>query len=115
MKKVVAIITLGLLAVFGIGFVGGCASTRITAKTVVSAALKDAYQLGGSTAVSNRIERLVIDGKLTREQADNLHIFAQGVYERIIEDLDAAPTIPCEDSCEDDAYCGECAACRETE
>lgn len=114
MKKVIAIVTIAALALMGIVGVSGCVSER-SVKTAVSAALKDAYALGGSTAVSNRIERLVIDGKLTREQADNLHIFAQGVYERIIEDLDAAPTVPCENSCEDDAYCGECAACRETE
>lgn len=114
MKKAIAIVAIAAIALMGIVGVSGCVSER-SVKTAVSAALKDAYQLGGSTAVSNRIERLVIDGKLTREQADNLHIFAQGVYERIIEDLDAVPTAPREDSCEDDAYCGECAACRATE
>lgn len=125
MKRIVLGLVIAAIALVSIGFVSGCLSER-SVKTVVSAALKDAYQLGGSTAVSNRIEKLAQDGKLTREQADALHTFAQGVYERVIDDLDGKPVasgtdactdsscvLDCEDSGEDDAYCGDCDQCRD--
>ena len=115
MKKLIAIIAVSIVAVFGIGFVGGCASTRVTAKTAVAAALKDAYALGGSTAVSNRIEKLVVDGKITVEQAAALHAIAQGVYERVIEELDGTPAEADVGPCEDDANCGNCDACRDAD
>ena len=111
MKRLIVIIAVAAVAASGIAIVGGCAGTRVTTKALVSAALKDAYALGGSTAVSNRIERLVVDGKLMRDQADALHTFAKGVYERILEDLDGTPCEPCED----DASCGKCDACRDAD
>ena len=40
-------------------------------------------------AVSNRIEQLVVDGKITEAQAANLHRLAQDVYDGVVERLEA--------------------------
>ena len=69
----------------------GCETTTPTREQVrsdVEWALRIAYDVGGRNAVSNRIEQLVVKGKLTREQADALHYAAQRAYEKAVEDLD---------------------------
>ena len=68
----------------------GCrylASPEAKAKVVES--LKTAYAEGGRTAVSNRIEKLVVTGDLSRRQAAKLHEIAQGVYDHVVEKLEA--------------------------
>ena len=59
------------------------------AKPALAVALKDAYALGGATAVSNKIEQLVVDGKVTPAQAAQLHILAQALFDRAVERLEA--------------------------
>ncbi|MGN0847858.1 MAG: hypothetical protein ACI4RA_10810 [Kiritimatiellia bacterium] len=93
-----------ILGTFAVHLLTGCTTTvklPAATKTVVSAALKDAYAYGGATAVSNRIEQLVVDGKITPEQAIQLHALAQGVYERIINRLDKEIGVAddCGDAC----------------
>lgn len=58
-------------------------------KPALAVALKDAYALGGATAVSNKIEQLVVDGKVTPAQAAQLHILAQALFDRAVERLEA--------------------------
>jgi len=58
------------------------------AKPALAVALKDAYALGGATAVSNKIEQLVVDGKVTPEQAAQLHVLAQRVFDRAVDRLE---------------------------
>ena len=68
----------------------GCrylASPEAKAKVVES--LKTAYAEGGRTAVSNKIEKLVEMGDLSRKQAAKLHEIAQGVYDHVVEKLEA--------------------------
>ena len=99
-------VILGTLAVH---LLTGCSTTvklPAATKAVVSATLKDAYAYGGATAVSTPIETLVADGKITPEQALQLHALAQGVYERIIERLDKE--IGVEDECGDACSEPEC-------
>ena len=51
-------------------------------------------------AVSNRIEKLVRSGDLSRKQADKLHELAQGLYDRILEKLEDCDVEACLD-CKD--------------
>lgn len=53
----------------------------------IAQAIQTAYDMGGREAVSNRIESLVVEGKLSASQAMRLHALAQLAYEGIIEDL----------------------------
>ena len=120
LKSVRELAVIALAAVLAANLAAGCASAerRATVKSVVSAALKDAYALGGATAVSNRIEQLALDGKITEEQAAALHEIAQGVYERVLEHLDesAAATDAADYPTENaDANCGNCDECRAVE
>ena len=59
------------------------------AKARVVESLKAAYAEGGRTAVSNRIEKLVSSGDLSSKQAAKLHGIAQGVYDHVVEKLEA--------------------------
>ena len=68
----------------------GCrylASPEAKAKVVES--LKTAYAEGGRTAVSNRIEKHVASGDISVKQAAKLHEIAQGVYDHVVEKLEA--------------------------
>ena len=55
----------------------------------ISFVLKEAYANGGKVAVSNRIEQLVVDGKITADQALILHATAEKIYRDVVEHLDA--------------------------
>lgn len=67
----------------------GCALVRqLGQKANVTECLKTAYAEGGATAVSNRIESLVVSGDLSRKQADRLHVAAQAAYERLLEHIE---------------------------
>ena len=88
-------------------------------------------------AVSNKIESLVAEGKLTPSQAVRLHALAQLAYEGIMDDLatgdaatNAAPASASQDGCTDcslpdassdcgdcneDANCGKCDDCKDGE
>ena len=129
----VAIAAVAVAAIIGCESTGG-ASRRQNIATVI----QTAYDFGGREAVSNKIESLVAEGKLTPSQAVRLHALAQLAYEGIMDDLatgDAAATnaapasasqggctdcsLPdasagCAD-CNEDANCGKCADCKDGE
>jgi len=70
----------------------GCAYVKAMhedAKPAVVVLLKEAYANGGAAAVSNRIEKLVASGDLSPEQAARLHVIGQGVYDRVVDRLEA--------------------------
>ena len=78
----VAIAAVAVAAIIGCESIGG--GTR---KQNIAAVIQTAYDLGGREAVSNKIESLVAEGKLTPSQAVRLHALAQLAYEGIMDDL----------------------------
>jgi len=68
----------------------GCAYvSKEKAHGTVAFVLREAYACGGATAVSNRIEQLVADGKVTPEQAKALHASAEKLYADVVEKFEA--------------------------
>ena len=124
----VAIAAIAVAAIIGCSSLGG-GSRRQSIATVI----QTAYDLGGREAVSNKIESLVAEGKLTPSQAVRLHALAQLAYEGVMDDLapatNAAPasasqggctdcSLPdasggCGSDCNEDANCGKCDACKD--
>ncbi|MCR5414552.1 MAG: hypothetical protein K6F50_07495 [Kiritimatiellae bacterium] len=89
-----------VFALAAISLTAGCATQDGTSRRQEAVALLSAaYDLGGKEAVSNRIERLVEDGKITRSQGDRLHTVAQIAFDEALERLEG----------EKDAACGGCA------
>lgn len=86
----------------------GCATVkRAVARERVVEAIKTAYENGGRAAVSNRIERLVADGKLSAKQGAKIHRIMQMAYDGLIGDVAAK----IEDAaCEEDTSCPPCGA-----
>ena len=78
----VAIAAVAVAAIIGCESIGG--GTR---KRNIATVIQTAYDLGGREAVSNKIESLVAEGKLTPSQAVRLHALAQLAYEGIMDDL----------------------------
>ena len=78
----VAIAAIVVAAMIGCSTLGG-GSRRQNIATVI----QTAYDMGGREAVSNKIESLVAEGKLTPSQAVRLHALAQLAYEGIMDDL----------------------------
>ena len=85
--QLVAAAAIAFLCVRGLTGCRYLASPEAKAKVVES--LKTAYAEGGRTAVSNKIEKLVETGDLSRKQAAKLHEIAQGVYDHVVEKLEA--------------------------
>ena len=126
----VAIAAIAVAAIIGCSSLGG-GSRKANIATVI----QTAYDMGGREAVSNKIESLVAEGKLTPSQAVRLHALAQLAYEGIVDDLNAgvgtatnatpasAPqdgctgcSLPdasggCVNECNEDANCGRCRDC----
>ena len=99
----VAIAAVAVVAIIGCSSLGG-GSRRQNIATVI----QTAYDMGGREAVSNKIESLVAEGKLTPSQAVRLHALAQLAYEGIIDDLttgnaatNATPTSASQGGCGD--------------
>ena len=99
----VAIAAVAVAAIIGCESIGG--GTR---KQNIATVIQTAYDLGGREAVSNKIESLVAEGKLTPSQAVRLHALAQLAYEGIMDDLatgdaatNAAPASASQDGCTD--------------
>ena len=127
----VAIAAIAIAAIIGCeSIVGG------TRRQNIAAVIQTAYDMGGREAVSNKIESLVAEGKLTPSQAVRLHALAQLAYEGIMDDLagggaatNAVPasasqggcadcSLPdasggCGSDCNEDANCGKCDACKD--
>ena len=128
----VAIAAVAVAAIIGCSSLGG-GSRKANIATVI----QTAYDMGGREAVSNKIESLVAEGKLTPSQAVRLHALAQLAYEGIMDDLatgdattNAAPASASQGGCTDcllpdasagcadcneDANCGKCADCKDGE
>jgi hypothetical protein len=127
----VAVAAIAVAAIIGCSSLGG-GSRRQNIATVI----QTAYDLGGREAVSNKIESLVAEGKLTPSQAVRLHALAQLAYEGIMDDLAAGGTVTnappptcsqggCTDcsvpdasggsggECNEDANCGKCTDCED--
>ena len=78
----VAIAAIAVAAIIGCSSLGG-GSRKANIATVI----QTAYDMGGREAVSNKIESLVAEGKLTPSQAVRLHALAQLAYEGLMDDL----------------------------
>ena len=132
-----AIVAVAIAAV-AVAAIIGCESTGGgTRKQNIATVIQTAYDFGGREAVSNKIESLVAEGKLTPSQAVRLHALAQLAYEGIMDDLTtgnaATNAVPasasqggCTDcslpdasadcgDCNEDANCGKCADCKDGE
>ena len=127
------------IAAVAVAAIIGCESTGGgSRKQNIATVIQTAYDLGGREAVSNKIESLVAEGKLTPSQAVRLHALAQLAYEGIMDDLatgdaattNAAPASASQGGCDgcsihdassdcgdcnEDANCGKCADCRDGE
>lgn len=67
----------------------GCTTTsKAKVDETVAFVLKEAYTHGGKTAVSNRIEQLVVEGKIAANQALVLHAAAEKIYQDVVTHLD---------------------------
>ena len=109
----VAIAAIAIAAIIGCSSLGG--GSR---KQNIATVIQTAYDMGGREAVSNKIESLVAEGKLTPSQAVRLHALAQLAYEGIMDDLttgdaastNAVPTTASQGGCTD---CAPSDACKE--
>ena len=129
-----AIVAVAIAAV-SVAAIIGCESIMGgTRRQNIAAVIQTAYDMGGREAVSNKIESLVAEGKLTPSQAVRLHALAQLAYEGVMDDLatgdaatNAAPATASQGGCTDcslpdasagsgdcneDARCGKCADCK---
>ena len=93
-EKILGLVTQGALA-FAAVFLcvklcTGCTLLRRThANETLAHALREAYANGGAASVSNRIEKLVVSGDLSRRQADRIHDLAQKVDDGVVERLES--------------------------
>ena len=85
-KKQKLVVSILVILAFGLGMatmVGcGCLTKEQIAGTA-STVLEIAYASGGATAVAQRIDKMVADGKITAEQAVQLKAAAQRSYEEL--------------------------------
>ena len=137
-STVCRVIIMAAIAAAAIAVLIGCTTEGGTRRQNIAQVIQTAYDLGGREAVSNRIESLVTEGKLTPSRAVRLHALTQLAYEGIMDDLerggadptDAVPASASQDGCGDcsvpdasidcgdsneDAYCGECEDCKADE
>jgi len=76
----------------------GCASIGQTEqRRQLAAVIRTAYAAGGRAAVSNRIERLVVDGDVSEAEAELLHQTAQAVYDSVVANLESGGEPDCGD------------------
>lgn len=67
----------------------GCAimkSERVKEKTIE--VLKSSFAEGGQTAVSNKIEKLVLSGDISRKQADKIYELSEKLYKEVLTKLE---------------------------
>ena len=128
--------TLIVVASAAVAAIIGCSSIGEHRRQNIAQVIQTAYDLGGREAVSNRIESLVREGKLSPTQGARLHALAQLAYEGIMDDLAAGGTVTnappptcsqggCTDcsvpdasggsggECNEDANCGKCTDCED--
>ena len=89
-KKQKLVVSLLVILAFGLGMatmVGCGCLTREQLAGTASTVLEIAYASGGATAVAQRIDKMVADGKITAEQAAQLKAAAQRSYEELQKKL----------------------------
>ena len=89
-RLVAALVTMVALCA-GLGT--GCTTTvtpekRAAIRSEVADVMRFAYEVGGRAAYSNYVERMVADGKLTPDQAEQLHVISQEVFDRLVDKPD---------------------------
>ena len=89
-RLVAALVTMVALCA-GLGT--GCTTTvtpekRAAIRSEVADVMRFAYEVGGRAAYCNYVERMVADGKLTPDQAEQLHVISQEVFDRLVDKLD---------------------------
>ena len=82
-----AIVAVAIAAVAVAAIIGCSSLGEGSRRQNIATVIQTAYDLGGREAVSNKIESLVSEGKLTPSQAVRLHALAQLAYEGIMDDL----------------------------
>ena len=131
-----AIVAVAIAAVVVAAIIGCESIVGGTRRQNIAAVIQTAYDMGGREAVSNKIESLVREGKLSPSQAIRLHALAQLAYEGIMDDLatgggaatNATPSASSQGGCSDcsvpdasggsggdcneDANCGNCTDCK---
>ena len=103
-----AIVAVAIAAVAVAAIIGCSSLGEGSRRQNIATVIQTAYDLGGREAVSNEIESLVSEGKLTPSQAVRLHALAQLAYEGIMDDLttggaatNATPTSASQGGCGD--------------
>jgi len=102
----IAVATLVVVASVAVAAIIGCSSIGEHRKQNIAQVIQTAYDLGGREAVSNRIESLVAEGKLSPTQGARLHALAQLAYEGVMDDL-----APATNAVSASASQGGCDAC----
>ena len=103
-----AIVAVAISAVAVAAIIGCSSLGEGSRRQNIATVIQTAYDMGGREAVSNKIESLVAEGKLTPSQAVRLHALAQLAYEGIMDDLttgnaatNATPTSASQGGCGD--------------
>jgi hypothetical protein len=104
-----AIVAVAVAAIAVAAIIGCSSFSGGSRKANIATVIQTAYDMGGREAVSNKIESLVAEGKLTPSQAIRLHALAQLAYEGIMDDLatgggaatNATPSASCQGGCSD--------------
>ena len=88
-RSILNLLLAACMALLCVRLCTGCTIIRqLGQKANVTECLKTAYAEGGATAVSNKIESLVVSGDLSRKQADRLHVVAQAAYDKLLEHVE---------------------------
>ena len=98
--------TLIVVASAAVAAIIGCSSLGEHRRQNIAQVIQTAYDHGGREAVSNRIESLVAEGKLSPTQGARLHALAQLAYEGVMDDL-----APATNAVSASASQGGCDAC----
>ena len=98
--------TLIVVASAAVAAIIGCSSIGEHRRQNIAQVIQTAYDLGGREAVSNRIESLVREDKLSPTQGARLHALAQLAYEGIMDDL--APATNAAPASASQSGCGGC-------
>ena len=85
--KVCRVIVAVAIAAVAVAAIIGCSSMNGSRRLNIAQVIQTAYDLGGREAVSNKIESMVAEGKLTPTQGARLHALAQLAYEGVMDDL----------------------------
>ena len=102
----IVVATLVVLAAVAVAAIIGCSSLGEHRRQNIAQVIQTAYDLGGREAVSNRIESLVREGKLSPTQGARLHALAQLAYEGVMDDL--APATNAGPASASPGGCGGC-------